>query len=166
VRGGDPRTGPSAFAPPPGRGGGRDARALPHGPRSLSTSRHCTLRASRGRRTLGRATWAGGRPSALRELAGRGPLPASPCPPVGTMPMGGHTAAPPGSSWPRGRRRLAQRACLALGSRGTRRALGHLRDRGTRTASGTSPAHSGRSSTMQTDKKADATGGSGKNASH
>ena len=129
VRGGDPWTGPAAFSLPPGRGGVRGDRALPHGPRSLSTSRQCTPRASRGRRTLGRATCGGAGPSAPREPAGRAPLPTRPCPVVGTMPMGRHPAAPPGPSWHRGRRRWAQRDRLALDSRVTPRALGHLIDR-------------------------------------
>jgi hypothetical protein len=129
VRGGDPWTGPAAFSPPPGRGGVCGDRALPHGPRSLSTSRQCTPRASLGRRTLGRATGGGAGPSAPREPAGRAPLPTRPCPVVGTMPIGGHPAAPPGPSWHRGRRRWAQRDRLALGSRVTPRALGPLIDR-------------------------------------
>ena len=39
VRGGAPRTGPSASSPPPRRSEGLDGRALPHDPRSLSTPR-------------------------------------------------------------------------------------------------------------------------------
>src|SRR5262249_25228413 len=123
--------------------GGGD-RALQPSPRSLSTSRQCTPRASRGRRTLGRATCGGAGPSAPREPAGRPPYPRvpaqrwAPCQWVGTRP---HLLAQRPQA-------LGSEGASGAGLPGTPRALGHLIVRGTRTASGPSAAHSGRSSTM------------------